>query len=270
MALKADEAHEGQRVIGDAEPTRKLERLFGQGPTAVLQTLVFTLYALFFNFQKFNKAVAIAFVAVITLMIKPQIMQNAIRVALGLVYWSYRQVRRLVLLILGPFLGTATESARPKEIKLLAQVRLVSPIEQHLQKAAYVLIVTSWTVIAWSLLVLSMQIREIVGKEAEMEVVAMWATMLAVETFGTEALKLIVLKFTVEFLMGQAQAKFLDISPAVLWHEHYIIKLSNTVDQEKDVTGEQDMGDDADADGGQDFSALDDDGGDQADMDMSM
>eukprot|EP00854_Cymbomonas_tetramitiformis_P010060 gene10060-11902_t len=58
--------------------TKKAEKVFGPGLTAIMQTIFVTVYALFFNFQKFNKAVAVTFVAIIGLMLKPHHIKRAI------------------------------------------------------------------------------------------------------------------------------------------------------------------------------------------------
>ncbi|KAK3263531.1 hypothetical protein CYMTET_27666 [Cymbomonas tetramitiformis] len=83
-------------------PARKLQGLFGPGPTAVLQTATFTIYALFFNFQKFNKAVAVTFVALFSFLIKPRVIQSALRASLGTLYWIYTQARAAAVLLSPP------------------------------------------------------------------------------------------------------------------------------------------------------------------------
>ncbi|KAK3283135.1 hypothetical protein CYMTET_9156 [Cymbomonas tetramitiformis] len=240
-------------------PVQKMQGVFGPGPTAVLQTIAFTAYALFFNFQKFNKAVAVTIVSLIGFMLKPQMVQTAIRVFLGTVYWMYTMMKRGLRTVKHAVFGAALTKAPTGELELLEQVSLVSPMEKHLQKVAYFCIAFAWIWVTYSLLIFSMRIREMMGAKAESELISSWATVLAVEMFGKEAIKLIFIRLVVNFIMETAEHIFLGLHPSVLWHEKYIMTVATANAAEADDTGDQDMGDDADADGGGDQDAGDND-----------
>ncbi|KAK3281352.1 hypothetical protein CYMTET_10853 [Cymbomonas tetramitiformis] len=243
-------------------PTKCLAHFFGPGPTSLIQTVAFTLYALFFNLEKFNKAIALALIAFLTLVMKPQHMQAAIRVVVGTVYWSFRQcqlsVRRLGQLV---GLYSSTPLAADAHVSLLAQVRLVSPLEAELQKVAYGLIMFGWSMVAWLLFTFATQIREIMGGQAETELIANWAIVLVVEIFGKEAIKLIAVRVSVNFVMETLESMLLGMTPAVRWHEKYIMQVAAANAVGNDDTGDQDLGDDVDADGGDEFDGGDADGG---------
>ncbi|KAK3262321.1 hypothetical protein CYMTET_28815 [Cymbomonas tetramitiformis] len=250
--------------------TKKAERCFGAVPMAVMQTVFVTLYALFFNFQKFNKAMAVTFVAIIGLTMKPR----HIRRAIAFVVQSYKRCMRYMsvaaALVVQMVTGAKQRVEKTEYEELLEKVHLVSPVEEHLQQLAYFIILVSWFTCAWVLFTFSMLIREMMGDEAEAELVASWATVLAVEMFGKEAIKLICIRLFVESMMNKAEQLFTGQDhPAHRWFEQYILlKLTQDSRVTTDDTGDQDMGDDADADGGGDdeIDAGDDDIGGGIDM----
>eukprot|EP00854_Cymbomonas_tetramitiformis_P016764 gene16764-19915_t len=294
-----------QMFIMAQNVTKKAERCFGAVPMAVMQTVFVTLYALFFNFQKFNKALAVTFVAIIGLLLKPR----HIRRAIAFVVQSYKISMRYVsapshgshaqrcqaitavamatltvlvcrkekeemsvaaALVVQMVTGAKQRVEKTEYEELLEKVHLVSPVEEHLQQLAYFIILVSWFTCAWVLFTFSMLIREMMGDEAEAELVASWATVLAVEMFGKEAIKLICIRLFVESMMNKAEQLFTGQDhPAHRWFEQYILlKLTQDSRVTTDDTGDQDMGDDADADGGGDdeIDAGDDDIGGGIDM----
>eukprot|EP00854_Cymbomonas_tetramitiformis_P010061 gene10061-11903_t len=153
---------------------------------------------------------------------------------------------------------------------------------------AYACILVAWFMCAWSLLTFSMLIREMMGSKAEQELIASWAEVLAVEMFGKEAIKLICVRLFVDGLMQKAESAwpwraasrvlqtvnavsaqfapqkaapeeliafqfvFPRDHPAFPWYEKYIMTVIMANAKDADDTGDQDMGDDADADGGGD------------------
>ncbi|KAK3233595.1 hypothetical protein CYMTET_56119 [Cymbomonas tetramitiformis] len=234
--------------------TRKAEKCFGAVPMAVMQTAFVTLYALFFNFQKFNKALAVTFVAIIGLLLKPRHIRRAIAFMVQSYKISMRWMSVFVALVVQMVTGTKQQKEKSEYEELLEKVHLVSPVEEHLQQLAYFIILVSWFTCAWVLFTFSMLIREMMGDEAEAELVASWATVLAVEMFGKEAIKLICIRLFVESMMNKAERLFTGQDhPANAWFEKYIMqKLAQASGGVADDNGDQDMGDDADADGGGD------------------
>eukprot|EP00854_Cymbomonas_tetramitiformis_P004719 gene4719-5772_t len=240
-------------MAANANVTKKAEKAFGAAPTAVMQTIFVTLYAIFFNFQKFNKAVAVTMVAMIGCMLKPHHIQRAIAFVLSICKWIHFYTLTALSIIWHRVRGTKRQTELTEEEELLKKVHLISPVEQYLQKLAYFCILVAWVTCAFSLLTYSMLIREMMGADAETELIRAWATVLAVEMFGKEAIKLIVLRLSVDAFMQKIEKLFTSQDhPAFLWFEQYIMTVIMANAKEMDDSGDQDMGDDADADGGGD------------------
>ncbi|KAK3287611.1 hypothetical protein CYMTET_4887, partial [Cymbomonas tetramitiformis] len=247
--------------------TNKAEKVFGPGPTAIMQSMFVTLYAIFFNFQKFNKAVAVTIVAMIGFLLKPHHIKRGIAFVLVVCQGIHFYVAAALSCVWHFIRGTKKRTRLTEEEILVNQVHLVSPLEQYLQKLAYFLILIAWIWCAASLLTYSMLIREMMGEEAEAELISTWATVLAVEMFGKEALKLIALRLFVDSFMQKLELLFTGQEhPAFRWFENYVMKVIMANSKETDDTGDQDMGDDADADGGGDDEVGGDDGGAEIDM----
>ncbi|KAK3242247.1 hypothetical protein CYMTET_48055 [Cymbomonas tetramitiformis] len=234
--------------------TKKSEMLFGAAPAAVMQTVFVTVYALFFNFQKFNKAVAVAFVSVIALLVKPRHIQRGLALCVQSAKLLYTQIVFVCSAVVHIVAGTKRRTGKTAEEELLERVHLISPVEEHLQKMAYFILICAWFMCAWSLFTYSMLIRNMMGAEAESELIASWATVLAVEMFGKETIKLIALRIFVDELMSKIERLFTDQDhPAHHWLEKYIMTvIMLNASEDPDDNGDQDMGDDADADGGGD------------------
>ncbi|KAK3241696.1 hypothetical protein CYMTET_48565 [Cymbomonas tetramitiformis] len=95
-------------------PVKSLSKHFGPSLTAVMQTVGFTLYAMLINFKKFNKAMALTFVATIALLVKPKQVQAVIRAVTGALYWSYTLVRRIGYQVMGMCCGVDTTKRQLK------------------------------------------------------------------------------------------------------------------------------------------------------------
>ncbi|KAK3269109.1 hypothetical protein CYMTET_22427 [Cymbomonas tetramitiformis] len=228
-------------------PLKSLGKCFGSTPTAVMQTVFITAYALFFNFQKFNKAVAVTIVALIGFILKPHMVQTAIRAITSTIYWGYNKAGQVLW-------GALVARFSEEERSLLESINLVSPFEKYLQKVGYFLMLCIWTAIVVSLLTYATVIREMMGPEEEINLVWTWFMVLVTETFGKEAIKLILIRLFVNTVMEKLERVFLDINPAMRWFESFIMHLAKTARaRETDEVGDQDMGDDAEADGGGDM-----------------
>eukprot|EP00854_Cymbomonas_tetramitiformis_P016034 gene16034-19016_t len=145
------------------------------------------------------------------------------------------------------------------------QISVVHPLEKRLQKVAYFLILGSWLCIAWVLLTYGMLIRQLLGSGEESELIRVWATTLAAEMFGAEALKLIAIRIMVDVLLQRAEEMFLELNVAQRWYEGYLVSKSSHLQTEDEQMGDQDLGDDADADGG---DGIGEDQGDTTVMDV--
>eukprot|EP00854_Cymbomonas_tetramitiformis_P026317 gene26317-32275_t len=101
------------------------------------------------------------------------------------------------------------------------------------------------------------------GGDAEAEMLTVWATTLAVEMFGVEALKLIAIRLLVEEVMRKIEELFTGVDEVQIWYERHIMTVAASNAQGGEDTGDQDLGDDADADGGDGVG-----GGDEMDSGM--
>ncbi|KAK3260095.1 hypothetical protein CYMTET_30933, partial [Cymbomonas tetramitiformis] len=72
--------------------TKKSEKLFGRTLTAVVQTIFLMCYAVFFNFQKFNKAMAVTLVSLLGILINARyvraVIQAFVEAYKRLLHWS--------------------------------------------------------------------------------------------------------------------------------------------------------------------------------------
>eukprot|EP00854_Cymbomonas_tetramitiformis_P002329 gene2329-3054_t len=195
-----------KNVVGDAGIT-----------FAVLQTVLLTLYALFFKFEKMNKAIAVTFVAVIG--------------------------------------AISDASARNRERALLSEFGM-SSLQASMQAVAYCIIAVLWFAIAWGLLTYAMLFRDMMSAEAENDFFRLWAISFGLSLFGVETIQIIIVQIFAKLIGVQIHVLFEDIDPAVLWFEKFVISKMSSEDegednrQNDDDAGDQDMGDDADAFGG--------------------
>ncbi|KAK3269108.1 hypothetical protein CYMTET_22431 [Cymbomonas tetramitiformis] len=228
----------------------------GDKMTAVVQSGVVIVYAMLFNFQKFNKALAVTLVNAIAMFFRNEHVKAAMLACLYGFIAAYQLVRDGCRVLVRKIMGRDINRPLTKEELLKERVRLASPVEKAMQKVAYFCIVFGWFMIAWSLFTYSMLIREMMGKDAEAEVVKMWAVTLVTELFGLQTFAIIFLRLGTDAVLNTIKRKFSGSSPAMRWFETFIIIYASSDSRGADETGDQDMGDDADADGG-DF------GGDQ-------
>eukprot|EP00854_Cymbomonas_tetramitiformis_P001572 gene1572-2207_t len=124
--------------------------------TAALQTVLLTLFALFFKFEKMNKAIAVTFVAIIK--------------------------------------GAASRRVSEDDALPPAITKLGSLMQPSMQHFAYCTIAVLWLVIAWALFTYAMLIREMMSTEAENEFFVMWATAFGLGLFGAETVQIILIQ----------------------------------------------------------------------------
>ncbi|KAK3277085.1 hypothetical protein CYMTET_14885 [Cymbomonas tetramitiformis] len=217
-----------KNVVGDAGIT-----------FAVLQTVLLTLYALFFKFEKMNKAIAVTFVAVIGAIVKSE----RVQAALAFICCCCCCCR------------PSDASARNRERALLSEFGM-SSLQASMQAVAYCIIAVLWFAIAWGLLTYAMLFRDMMSAEAENDFFRLWAISFGLSLFGVETIQIIIVQIFAKLIGVQIHVLFEDIDPAVLWFEKFVISKMSSEDegednrQNDDDAGDQDMGDDADAFGG--------------------
>ncbi|KAK3246869.1 hypothetical protein CYMTET_43609 [Cymbomonas tetramitiformis] len=218
--------------------------------TAMLQTALLTLYAIFFKFEKMNKAIAVTFVAILKTIIKTIIEMPAhVKAILASSVCRCSGAREENKYKLRNHFGGSQGAP------LLAELNgLGSLIKANMQRVAYCLIAVLWLTIAWTLFTYAMLLREMMSIEAQNEFFAMWATAFGVGLFGVETMQIILIQIFASIIGDKIHMMFADIDPSMLWFEKFIQSKMSMEDaalddnrQNDDDAGDQDMGDDADA-----------------------
>eukprot|EP00854_Cymbomonas_tetramitiformis_P011797 gene11797-13929_t len=150
-------------------------------------------------------------------------------------------------------LGTLWHTARgtkrkvhkmTEEEELLARVHLVHPMEHGLQKLAYLCIAMAWIMTTWSLLTFAMLIREMMGSDAEQDLIVTWATALALEILGKEAVKIVAIRVTVDYSTKYVERLFTGQTDAHAWFERFVMARLVMDDRKNEMA--HDMEDDID------------------------
>ncbi|KAK3287319.1 hypothetical protein CYMTET_5166 [Cymbomonas tetramitiformis] len=216
--------------------------------TAVLQTALLMLYAIFFKFEKMNKAIAVTFVTIFKTIIKTIIELSA-------------YVQAILASSLSRCLG-AREANKVRNRfddsqgpPLLAELNGLGSLTQaNMQHVAYCIIAVLWLTIAWTLFTYSMLLRDMMSIKTQNEFFAMWATAFGVGMFGVETMQIILIQIFASIVGDKIHMLFADIDQSMLWFEKFIQSKMSMEDaalddnrQNDDDAGDQDMGDDADA-----------------------
>ncbi|KAK3288822.1 hypothetical protein CYMTET_3720 [Cymbomonas tetramitiformis] len=205
--------------------------------TAALQTVLLTLFALFFKFEKMNKAIAVTFVAIIKVMIVKSFHAQAV-IASTFCCWCT--------------LGAASRRVSEDDALPPAITKLGSLMQPSMQHFAYCTIAVLWLVIAWALFTYAMLIREMMSTEAENEFFVMWATAFGLGLFGAETVQIILIQIFASVIGDKIHMLFANVDPSMLWFEKFVMSKISQDDEEvddrqnDDDAGDQDMGDDAD------------------------
>ncbi|KAK3258848.1 hypothetical protein CYMTET_32126, partial [Cymbomonas tetramitiformis] len=257
-------------------PTRKVQKLFGPGPTAAVNAIFIGLYALIFNFEKFCKYLAAGVISIITWVLKPSSIQRSIQILAYLVLLVKLQARTSPY---SPGLGSSACNMpgrhqdavaeavicirngwqfvflkRPipirysRSLALMKGKSLAHPLGTNMQVIGYSIVGVLWVALAWSLFTYGTHIRELAGPEEEEEVIWTWAITLAVELFGAEAIKLIAMRIVVTTALAKLQAIFMDQTPHLLWFEEHILAFVHAQAKKVSEAGDQDIGEDVQAD----------------------
>jgi len=158
---------------------------------ALVQSCFYAMYTISFQFQKFNKALALCFVAVFGYFFAPP--------KWLLVYVKWILVRFNVLykvwkMMLCRGLGQ--------------EVSLVPPswADEPSRVAAYSVFFLGWMMGSWILFTFVAQIRATEGSETVQLIMTTWGITLAIEQFGKEGLKLTLMKVFVNWSSTQVDA----------------------------------------------------------------
>ncbi|KAK3279658.1 hypothetical protein CYMTET_12468, partial [Cymbomonas tetramitiformis] len=211
---------------------QKASQLMGPQRGALITNLFLFLYAIFFDIKLVTKTMAMVFMAFFSAIFKPiksvtGLLKPIVAGIIPLVFWAKAFYRRCV---------AVPQNLRKDQRNNCETSLYVDPIEKHdvrlsgmvdaiLDQMAYGLIAIFWGMTVWILLVYGMLIREIMGPEAEEELVKAWAMALVTEQFGLKALKLMMVrsagrKFSAgldQFMVGK------DVYDVLHWYEGYIM-----------------------------------------------
>ncbi|KAK3241105.1 hypothetical protein CYMTET_49101, partial [Cymbomonas tetramitiformis] len=219
----------------------KTSQLMGPNRGAALTNLFMVLYAVFFDIKILTKAMAMLFMAIFAMLFKP----------VGLVTKWIKPVLRQFVFV-SRWLSKCREYLWSKGVSFDISVRSCwafggerkhqikspyqDPVHKHqirvegmmgetADKVAYSCLALFWGMTIWVLLTLGMQIRLIMGPDAETDLVKAWAMTLLFEQFGIKALKLLMVRST-----GRSIAKQYDkmmtgkeLFDIIEWYEGYIM-----------------------------------------------
>ncbi|KAK3262003.1 hypothetical protein CYMTET_29121, partial [Cymbomonas tetramitiformis] len=152
---------------------------------------VFTLaYALFENFEYFNKALALMIVGTINSLV------NLNKRAVAFYRRIYLFLQRLYLgvgQLSAPCMGRATQENMDRASRL-ALLTVVPQVDGQVERLTYTLVFLFWGMLVWMLLVFQVSLREVIGVEATNAILTEWGYGLLMEHTGFACLRLIAFK----------------------------------------------------------------------------
>ncbi|KAK3237604.1 hypothetical protein CYMTET_52335 [Cymbomonas tetramitiformis] len=198
----------------------KVERMFGPFMGTVVHAVLTLCYAIWVNFNKFNKTMALIFVGVINTVFKPvQVLLAACTKSLRA--WHAIRGRMIRLHQVGRM---QLEVERERERALF-----ISPSSGNGMRLAYALVWCVWGTVAWVLIAKLKTLREAMGNTTDKTVLVAWGMALVWELFGQQGAYLILLKVTSTFIMSKLQwlaytLPHAEASKLTFWYEQYVYK----------------------------------------------
>ncbi|KAK3274089.1 hypothetical protein CYMTET_17710, partial [Cymbomonas tetramitiformis] len=207
---------------------KRAARLFGPFTMLVVQTIVLMAYVLFFNFRKFNRGMASAVVAALSIALRSRQVRRFFRSCYEAVCWVALKMWEAYEAAYAWAVGGIVENEETR-----MAMHLVSQVESSLQMVAYTIIVVSWSIIAMVLLTYSLVIRELMGAESEQQVIMMWLITLFFDQFGIECFKIILIRGTVSHFMKKLEGVILGHSPMHKWYESHVLQITHSLHEEQ-------------------------------------
>ncbi|KAK3264074.1 hypothetical protein CYMTET_27162 [Cymbomonas tetramitiformis] len=232
-ASSSSPGHFGMDVAG------KTSQLMGRRG-AMLTNLFMVLYAIFFDIKILTKTMAMLFMAFFAMLFKPvaaltKVIKPALKYLI-LVHMRWKLLRKYLwrnLVTAGNAVGLHRIFARKSKYQQIEspfkdplekhQIRLEGMLDETANKVAYAFLALFWGMTIWVLLALGMQIRLIMGPDAEMDLIKAWAMTFLFEQFGIKALKLMMVRSTGRYVSGQYDKLMTgkELFDILLWYERY-------------------------------------------------
>eukprot|EP00854_Cymbomonas_tetramitiformis_P008805 gene8805-10437_t len=97
-------------------------------------------------------------------------------------------------------------------------------MDSLLVQLSYLLMLLLWSIILWFQLSYAIQIRAMLGKDAENAVIKDWGLTLLVDNLGIHVLKSIIVKYGIKAVMKQRRRYRKDEASVIGWYEQFITK----------------------------------------------
>ncbi|KAK3240589.1 hypothetical protein CYMTET_49574 [Cymbomonas tetramitiformis] len=239
-----------------SQPTRDKQTSKRLGPLAstALHIVATLLYAFLETFSRFNKAVALLIVSLVTLIVSPV---QHISQAFRRLYKRFKVFTRW-----SDFTRIQHDSKDTMRAQMLETIQqYVAPaVDGSVEVMGYLLLVSFWGCLTWVLAAQGAILRKTMAEDAQVKVIELWVIAAISENFGVAAVHLMGMKLGAVWIGSRFQAALDGQFRIATWYEEYVVK---TFEQElrnnDDGDEEEYEGDAADAemDTGDDGGGLD-------------
>ncbi|KAK3241648.1 hypothetical protein CYMTET_48606 [Cymbomonas tetramitiformis] len=189
-----------------------------------VHALFLSLYVLFFDSKKLNKALAtylLLSVQVVTSLNSVQRVGNGLQLVFDTSVALPISAAYQACLVLWGLAQTSPKGQKgPKDDK---QVTLSSAMERPLQVLGLGVIVGSWGVISVALLTYFTLIREVSGAGTEMAMVTLWVTTIVVDSFGKDSANAMLLGAFVTTFTRRLERFLVGDGSENEWYEKYVL-----------------------------------------------
>ncbi|KAK3263732.1 hypothetical protein CYMTET_27482 [Cymbomonas tetramitiformis] len=207
---------------------KKTSKMFGPMTAILVKSVVTYAAAMFNNFERFNKAMAMIIVAALTTLFNPnQKTQRAFRMMME----SFKKIRaRAYRSVFGTALRLPSRSSRSSRGSMkdhyswgTAEVYVVPAINGEFEKLGYLFLFLFWFTLLWLLLTTLTLIRNSMGKHAERVLLTRWIMTVVTENFGMTAVQLIFFKIFGVFVVDKVKSALLTNFELETWYEDVVI-----------------------------------------------
>ncbi|KAK3262779.1 hypothetical protein CYMTET_28381 [Cymbomonas tetramitiformis] len=187
--------------------------LLGPQRGQALSNFLLLVYAIFFDFKLITKMMAMAFMAAFAEVLKPvkrvtHVIQYALRgfmpYLLVMTMWFMQIEERAMRWFWGHIMRVP--KLRSSQVQVGGeQYFWADPVQRHkiylegmfetlVDRLAYSLLASMWGMTIWVLLAYGTKIREIMGPDAEKELITTWVMAWFVEQFGLKAVRVVIIR----------------------------------------------------------------------------
>ncbi|KAK3274982.1 hypothetical protein CYMTET_16863 [Cymbomonas tetramitiformis] len=216
--MKPNAAKAASRLMGPA-----------MGPVAA-NTAIF-LYAVFFDIKLLTKSMAMLFMACFMMLFRPVAnlkgsFKGIVKAVNNFLTASTRCYDRACYFV---WFRLLRMQAEPVYSSIYAdplekyEVMLVGPMDTTADKLAYIFLALFWAMTVWVMLTYGKLVREMMGSEAEKDLITLWGMTLLTQQLGMKGLQLMAMrtagKVVLKFFQSLMQSK--SALSAYRWYEEY-------------------------------------------------